>query len=185
MCRSLTPRPPQIDRQQPPQQLLLPQLRGRHRLRPAVGGEDGAVEGGVEVGEPGRAGVVEVRQRAAAQLALGVLAGREQARGQRGQHVRLLAHQLRRVEPAPPRLVQRPRRLADGVALPSLLRRQRLVRRVERPREGERLERRRRRVARVVADAEPRPHPQRPELVRPRVQHAERVVVLPRDDDEL
>ena len=45
----------------------------RGGLRPAVGGEDGAVEGGVAVGEPGRAGVVEVGEGALAQLALGVL----------------------------------------------------------------------------------------------------------------
>ena len=137
----------------------------------------------MEVSEPDGALVVEVGERALLEHALSVLGDGEQTRGQRGHHVGLLAHQLGRVEPAPAPLVERPRRLGDGVAVRALLAAQRLVGGVEGPREGERLERRGGRVARAVLEA--RPHAQRPQLVRPRVQHPECVVVFPRDCDEL
>ena len=119
-------------------------------LRPAVRREDNGVEVGVEVGEPRGALVVEVGERAALQHLLCLLADGEQARGERGRHVGLLADELGRVEPAPPRLVQRPRRLADRVAVRALRAGQRLVGGVAGPREGERLERGGGRVARAV-----------------------------------
>ena len=54
-------RPLKIAREQPLQHLVIADLG-----RPAVGGEDGGVERCVEVGEPGGAFVVEIRQRALA-----------------------------------------------------------------------------------------------------------------------
>ena len=45
-------------------------LRVVHLIRPAVGLKDGSVEGGVRVGEPGGALVVEIGQRALLQLGL-------------------------------------------------------------------------------------------------------------------
>ena len=58
------------------------------------------------MGEPSRALVVEVGERAALQHALRLLVDGEQARGQRGHHVGLLAHELGGVKPPPPRLVE-------------------------------------------------------------------------------
>ena len=60
---------------------------------------------GVDVREPRRAGVVEAGERALAQLPLGVLVDGEQAWGQRGHHVGLLAHQLGRAWSDLPRRV--------------------------------------------------------------------------------
>lgn len=60
-------RSPQIQLQQPPQNLLIAQIR-----RPAVGGGYRGVQAAVDVVEPGRALVVEIRERPLREL-LGAL----------------------------------------------------------------------------------------------------------------
>ena len=113
----------------------------RQVLWPAVGGEDGSVEGLVGELEPGGTLVVEIGERAAGQLARGLVRVRNQTtvadradaarvgvvyvagpqtvhRAGKFQH--LLARPLRRIEPVIPQPIQLPRRLRDS---PLLLRR--------------------------------------------------------------
>ncbi len=62
---TLLPRPRQIQRQQLRQNLLVRQI-----LRPAVGGTDRGIEPAMRGGQPIRAGVVEVGERALLQFLL-------------------------------------------------------------------------------------------------------------------
>ncbi len=82
----------QVQRQQPREDGVLVN-NGGVRIIPAVGGPDGAVEGGVGVPQPRRFLVVEVGERALLELGLGG---------------------TRRVEPVLAQLVEALRRLADG-----------------------------------------------------------------------
>ena len=95
------PGPLQIEGQQSPQQLLLPQVV--RCLGPSIGREHRGVEVVVEVGEPCRALVVEVGERALLESVLGVLVDWKEARWQRGDYVGLLADEVGWVEPVAPR----------------------------------------------------------------------------------
>ena len=133
--------------------------------RPAVGGRDGGVERRMRVHEPLRSVVVEVRQRALPERLRSVLVsghGTPRVTGSRLVHP---VDPLGRIEPPVARLDETPGGIGDGdrsrvgrVAGGRDVRRQA-------GRERERLERRARRVARVVALPEPCAEPERPELV--------------------
>jgi hypothetical protein len=65
--------PPQVEREQPLQNLLVAEVG-----RPAVGGGDGSVEAAVGQGEPGGTLVVQVRERALLEFAGGVFVAGDQ-----------------------------------------------------------------------------------------------------------
>jgi hypothetical protein len=179
----------QVEREQALQRVVR-----RNVLGPTVGARHGAVERVVRVGEPARALVVEVGQRAllepgrrldvSRQNAVGIAARRFAGRGGRrrlGDDI----DEIGRIEPGAPEVVEffRGGGDADGARVGGVVgggnvRRQAFG-------EGEGFERGGRGVARIVADAEPSAEPQRPGFVKTRVQNAEGRVVVAGDGDQL
>ena len=94
-------------------------------------------------------------------------------------------NQFGRIEPAVAQFDQASGRVGDGdgVRIVCIARRRDVVRQVGRVGEG--LEGGGRRVARIVALAEPRSELERPRLVKPAVQDAEGCIVVARDHDQL
>ena len=160
-----------VEHQQLAQCVVFGDVRG-----PAVGYRDGGIKCRVGVGEPLRAGVVEVGQGAFLQLfPRRLVSGDRPLRIAGGRLVHPL-HPFRRIEPSVAQLDQSPRGSGDGGGT-------RVIRSVggrnvgrESIREREGFECGSRRVAGAVFQA--RPQPQRPRLVKPAVQNAERHIVV-------
>ena len=139
----------------------------------------------MSIGDPLRPSVVEVGQHALPEFPGRSFVARDWTLGTARNRLVHPFHPFGRVEPAVAKFHQPSGRVGDGDGA-------RVVDVVgggdvgrEAVREGEGLEGGGRRVARIVALAEPRPEPQRPRLVKPAVQDAERRVVVADNDDQL
>ena len=167
-----------VERQQ-----LVENVVVRNVRRPTVRGSHSGVKGFVCVGEPLRAGVVEVRQRSFLERLRRLLVARNGPLRITGNRLVDPLDPLGRVEPA----VAQIRLVASGgvrngdrTRVGGVLGRGHVRRQAGR--ERERREGGCRRVAGAVALAETRPKPERPDLVESAVQYAERRVVVAGDD---